>query len=254
MQTVNTFILMMSAVLILAAGIVARKVSKGHAVRTVFGILAPVLFLTLSYTIVEMIVAGYEETAKIVGAEFAAPHYLFPRYAFSAIIGSFAIITLASVIALKMRDRINPTSSFFIGSLIIIGVSAAVALISLSEEYEVHSAVIMPIAAAFAMYEIFALADTLLDTKKKLRRVILYIVHILFAALSAFLMIFAFTYFKAELDIANGNMSVAVVIGAAVAILVIAGPIFVSACSLIANGISSYKYIAKGDKRLTKKG
>lgn len=254
MQTVNTFILMLSAVLILAAGIIAHKVSKGHAVRTVFGILAPVLFLTLSYTIIEMIVAGYEESAKLVGAEFTAPHYLFPRYAFSAIIWSFAIITLASVIVLKMRDRINPTVSFFIGSLIIIGISAAVALISLSEKYAAHGAVIMPIAAVFAMYEIFALADTLLDTEKKLRRVILYIVHILLAALSAFLMIFAFTYFKAELDIANGNMSIFVVIAAAIAIFIIAGPIFVSTCSLIANGISSYKYIAKEDKMLAKKG
>ncbi|GEM_PF-3771057 len=254
MQTVNTFILMLSAVLILAAGIIARKVSKGHSVRTVFGILAPVLFLTLSYTIVEMIVAGYEETAKLVGAEFTAQNYLFPRYAFTAIIAAFAIITLASVIALKMRDKINPNVSFFIGSLIIISVSSAVALISLSEKYAAHGAVIMPIAVVFAMYEIFALADTLLDTDKKLRRVILYIVHILFAALSAFLMIFAFTYFKAELDIAKGSMSVAVVIGAAVAILVIAGPAFVSACSLIANSISSYKYISKEDKKLAKKG
>ena len=91
MQVYNLFLLMLTAIPILVGGISARSVSKNRATRTVSGMMAPMLILTVLCIIVEMVVAGYEETSAMLHIE-EMPYMTFPRHIFTAIIVCFFAI------------------------------------------------------------------------------------------------------------------------------------------------------------------
>ena len=99
MQVYNIFLLMLTAIPILVGGISSRSVSKNRATRTVAGMMAPMLILTVLCIIVEMVVAGYEETAALLFTE-GMPYMTFPRHVFTAIILCFFVISSLSVLAI----------------------------------------------------------------------------------------------------------------------------------------------------------
>ena len=99
MQILNTFILLISSVIMLFAGITAGKISKKRRFRSVVGILAPFFMLSALYVLVEMMVGGYAETAS----SLVPKNYLFLRYAFSGIIFAFVLASAWSLFALIKR-------------------------------------------------------------------------------------------------------------------------------------------------------
>ena len=52
MQILNTFVLLISSVIMLFAGITARKISKRRRFRAIIGVLAPLLMLSALYVLV----------------------------------------------------------------------------------------------------------------------------------------------------------------------------------------------------------
>lgn len=254
MQVYNIFLLMLSAVFILLCGIFAKKASKGHTLRTVAGLAAPFIILTVMCFVVEMIVAGYAETGELLSGDLAVKNYLFPRHAFTVIILLFILLTAASAFLLKSRERINPTLAFAGCSVFVIIAAAVLICISSSEKFSEHGQVIIPVALIFAISEIFALADTLLDTDKKHRKLILYAVNLVYCAVDAFILWFAQSAgLGEELEYAGGHMTVGAIAVIVIGIVLIAGPALISLFSLVAKSIGGYKY-AKKDKLPLNKG
>lgn len=254
MQVYNMFLLMLSAVLILLCGIFAKKESKGHTLRTVAGLAAPFIMLSIMCLAVEMIVAGYAETAELFNSGLTVKNYLFPRHAFTAVIVLFILLTALSAALLKSKKRINPTAAFFGCAAVTLIAAAVLICISSSEQFAEHGLVIIPAAILFALSEIFALADTLLDTDKKHRTLILYAVNIAYCAVAAFILWFVQSSgLSEELQYAEGHMTAGAIAVIVIGIILIAGPPVISLLSLVSKSVSGYKY-AKKDKSPSNKG
>ena len=247
MQVYNIFLLMLTAVPILVAGIFARTVSKNRAIRTVAGMAAPMLILTVMCIFVEMVVAGYEESAGMLGAA-DVPYMLFPRHAFTGIIVGFFAISCLSVGALKMTDKIKPLVSFSVLSALTLIFAFAVGSISFLDKYSEHSLLIFPVCIIFAIGEIFALAATVLKGEKKLEKAILYLTNIIYLAVCAFLLWFAYSAgFTAEIE-ETGEITMGAIVFIVLGITVVAGPALISFFALLSDSISSFKYIKKDKK------
>ena len=150
----------------LFAGITAGKISKKRRFRSVVGILAPLFMLSALYVLVEMMVGGYAETAS----SLVPKNYLFLRYAFSGIIFAFVLASAWSLFALIKREKIGEMLAFLIGVGFSAAVAAAVSVLSVTESFLAHSAVVIPSAVIFFVYEVFALANTLIETDKKYKK------------------------------------------------------------------------------------
>ena len=244
MKILNTFILLISSVIMLFAGIAAGKISKKRRFRAVAGILAPFFMLSALYVLVEMMVGGYAETA----ASLVPENYLFLRYAFTGIIFAFVLASAWSLFALIKREKIGEMLAFLIGVGFSAAVAAAVSVLSVTESFSTHSAIVIS-AVIFFVYEVFALANTLIETDKKYKKIFLYAVNIISALAAGFILWFIFTPFAAES--VNGEMGVAVIVFALFMIVIIAGPIVAGLFSLINESISGFKYVKKEDKKRT---
>lgn len=243
MQILNTFVLLISSVIMLFAGITAGKISKRRRFRAIIGVLAPLLMLSALYVLVEMMVGGYAETSATLVPE----NYLFLRYAFTGLIFAFVLASVWSLVALIKREKIGETLAFLIGVGFSAVVAAAVSVLSVTESFSAHSAIIIPSAVIFFVYEVFALANTLLETDKKHRKIILYAVNVISALAAGFVSWFVFTPFAAES--ATGGLGVVIIIFAVFMLLIIAGPIAAGLISSISEAISGFKYVKKEDKK-----
>ena len=243
MQILNTFILLISSVIMLFAGITAGKISKKRRFRSVVGILAPLFMLSALYVLVEMMVGGYAETAS----SLVPKNYLFLRYAFSGVIFAFVLASAWSLFALIKREKIGEMLAFLIGVGFSAAVAVGVSVLSVAESFLAHSAVVIPSAVIFFVYEVFALANTLIETDKKYKKIILYAVNIISSLAAGFILWFVFTPFATES--VNGEMGVAVIVFALFMIVIIAGPIAAGLVSLISESISGFKYVKKEDKK-----
>ncbi len=249
MQVFNTFVLLLSAVLILAAGIIAKGISKERSFRAVVGILAPMLILSAVYVLVEMIVAGYKESQG--STVHATANQYFPRYAFTFLIITFVLVTAGSLVALKFRDKFNSTLAFLCGVATVLVASSALATVTVSEKYVTeHSPIILPVTVIFAFYGIFALANTLLGRENKLRKALIYVVDIISSVVAAFLIWFLYQGFSEEMKIAQ-KFNIGATVFAVFIAVVIAGPILLGFISLIGAEISGFmsKNRAKTDTK-----
>ncbi|MBQ1283844.1 MAG: hypothetical protein IIY18_02455, partial [Clostridia bacterium] len=154
-----------------------------------------------------------------------------------------------SLFALIKREKIGEMLAFLIGVGFSAAVAAAVSVLSVTESFLAHSAVVIPSAVIFFVYEVFALANTLIETDKKYKKIVLYAVNIISALAAGFILWFIFTPFAAES--VNGEMGVAVIVFALFMIVIIAGPIVAGLVSLISESISGFKYVKKEDKKRT---
>ena len=109
--------------------------------------------------LVEMMVGGYAETA----ASLVPENYLFLRYAFSGIIFAFVLASAWSLFALIKREKIGEMLAFLIGVGFSAAVAVGVSVLSVAESFLAHSAVVIPSAVIFFVYEVFALANTLIE-------------------------------------------------------------------------------------------
>ncbi len=239
MQIVNTLLLTFSTVLILFAGVTARRAEKGHALRTVFGALAPMLLLSLSYLLIEGVIAGYNESAELLGEYGVPANYLAMRYAFTVMIAAYFLLTALSAAMLK-RDKISPAAAFIVLSAA--ALAAAGAAILISERCE--KSVVLPIACAYALSQVFAIACTLLDTEHKGRRITLYVMTLLYVGGVAVALWYLLTSAFAVADEMGGVDAVGVLTAAPI-VAVIAVPAAVCLCSLVSYSIRSFKYTPK---------
>lgn len=239
MQIVNTLLLTFSTVLILFAGVTARRAEKGHALRTVFGALAPMLLLSLSYLLIEGVIAGYNESAELLGEYGVPANYLAMRYAFTVMIAAYFLLTALSAAMLK-RDKISPAAAFIVLSAA--ALAAVGAAILISERCE--ESVVLPIACAYALSQVFAIACTLLDTEHKGRRITLYVMTLLYVGGVAVALWYLLTSAFAVADEMGGVDAVGVLTAAPI-VAVIAVPAAVCLCSLVSYSIRSFKYTPK---------
>lgn len=240
MQIVNTLLLTFSTVLILFAGVTARRAEKGHALRTVFGALTPLLLLSLSYLLIEGVIAGYNESAELLGEYGVPANYLAMRYAFTAMIAAYFLLTALSAAALLKRDKISPAASFIVLSAAALTATGAAILIS--ERCE--ESVVLPIACAYALAQVFALACTLLDTEHKGRRVTLYVMTLLYVGGVAVALWYLLTSAFAVADEMGGVDAVGILTAVPI-VAVIAVPAAVCLCSLVSYSVRSFKYVPK---------
>ncbi len=243
MQILNTFVLLMSSVIMLFTGIAAGKISKRRRFRAVIGILSPLLMLSALYVFVEMMVGGYDETSDILVPE----NYLFLRYAFTAIIFGFVAASVWSLVAVVKRDKVGGTFAFLIGVGFSALIAVSVSVLSLTEDFAAHSAIVIPSAVIFLFYETFALANTLLDSEKLHAKIVLYAVTAASSIAAGFISWFVFMPFSTEAAVSG--LGVAIIIFAAFILLIIAGPIAAGLISIISEAISGFKYVKKEDKK-----
>lgn len=247
MQVYNIFLLLLTTIPILIGGISSRGISKNRATRVVAGMAAPMLILTVMCIFVEMVVAGYEETATLLGGE-KMPYMTFPRYVFTAVIVCFFVLSCLSVLAIKKRESIKPLLSFSVLSGFTIVFTLAVVCVSLLEKFSDHSLIVVPVCIIFAIGEIFAIAATVLNGEKRLENFILYLTNIIYLVVCAFLLWFAYTSgFASEIESA-GEITSGAIAFIVLGVVIVAGPALISFFALLSNSIGSFKYIKKDKK------
>lgn len=245
MQVYNLFLLMLTAIPILVGGISARSVSKNRATRTVAGMMAPMLILTVLCIIVEMVVAGYEETAALLFAE-EMPYMTFPRHVFTVIISCFFAISALSVLAIKRSEKTKPLISFSVLSGLTVVFTLAAVCISLLETFSDHSFIVVPVCIIYAIGQIYAVAAAVLTGEKKLEKFILYFTNIIYLVVCGFLIWFAYSSGFADEAQAVGEITSGVIAFIILGVVIVAGPALISFFALLSNSIGSFKYVKKG--------
>lgn len=247
MQVYNLFLLMLTAIPILVGGISARSVSKNRATRTVSGMMAPMLILTVLCIIVEMVVAGYEETAAMLHIE-EMPYMTFPRHIFTAIIVCFFAISVMSVLAIKRNEKIKPLLSFSVLSGITVVFTVAAVCISLLEKFSDHGYIVVPVCIVYAIGQIYAVAAAVLKGEGKLEKFILYLTNIIYLAVCGFLIWFAYVSGFTDEAQAVGEITSGVIAFVILGIVIVAGPALISFFALLSDSIGSFKYVKKDKK------
>ena len=245
MQVYNLFLLMLTAIPILVGGISARSVSKNCATRTVAGMMAPMLILTVLCIIVEMVVAGYEETAALLHTE-KMPYMTFPRHIFTAIIVCFFAISALSVFAIKKSEKIKPLLSFSVLSGLTVVFSLSAVCISLLEAFNDHAFIVAPVCIIYAIGQIYAVASAVLTGEKKLEKFILYFTNIIYLAVCGFLLWFAYSSGFADEAQVAGEITSGVIAFIILGVVIVAGPALISFFALLSDSIGSFKYVKKG--------